>query len=90
MHITRNITTYIYSYGEYDAESGMVVNVFTETRAKPLGPRVYAKHLEELRATNGKSIIAMGVKEDTALYRMEVERFIELAERVESTDVKDE
>lgn len=90
MYITRAITRHIYSYGEYDAESGKVINVFTETYTKPLGPRLHAKRLEELRTTNGKAIIAMGAKEDTAVYRMEAERFIKLAERVEPTDVKGE
>lgn len=90
MKITRTITTYIYSYGEYDANTGMITNCFSELYTKPLGPRLQSKRLAEINANRSNPVLALGHKEDTALYSMDIDHFIELAERIDPSDTESE
>lgn len=83
MYITRTITTYVYSYGVYNTDLQTVGNIFTEVYEKPLGARTLAKRLKELNEGYGECVISLGFKKDIGVYRMEVSRFIERAEKVD-------
>lgn len=87
MKITRTITTYTYSFGVYDLGTGTVNDIFKEVRTERLGPRLLAKRLEELNKDGGTIWISLGFNEDTSRYVMDLERFLEYAERVDKDDV---
>lgn len=83
MYITRNITTYVYSYGVYDTHLQTLGEIFTEVYEKPLGERSLAKRLKELNEGYGECVLGLGFKKAVGSYRMDVKRFIELAERLD-------
>lgn len=87
MKITRTITTYTYSFGVYDLEAGTVNDIVKEVRTERLGPRLLAKRLEELNKDGDTIWISLGFNEDTSTYAMDLERFLEYAERVDKDDV---
>ena len=81
-YVTRKINVYSYTYGKPDIKTGAIYDMHTIERGKRMTKQAAEKVGIELGG-----LVLLGTVEETRVYRMTVDEFIQAAEQVKPEDM---